>query len=556
MKPFGNSSLHFYPRKEFGGSFRPLQFFRRAVIIRRRVWAVLPLIEVQDGYSMRKLLLLVLLHLALFNQYPPASACSCVRPAPPCKAFRVASAVFVGSVTGASVVSVEQEVVAIGKGREKITYQEKVFRFSLEHVYKGVEGLETQVQTGPALGGDCGYPFENGERYLVYADRDSKTGMLHTSICSRTAAVSMASDDLDFLRGLPESALKSRISGTVSRYTNENDKAGFRTIQLLSSVRVIVSGQGKRYEAVTNNDGVYQLVGLPPGSYKVEADLPGNLSHPTRSVNLAQGDCAQADILTESSGGISGRIVDNEGNPVVGIRLDLIPVDVIDLINASRRVMLSHSESTDKEGRYKFENIPPGKYYFGFDLVYETRTDYPYPRTYFPGASDRAQATVLNLGDGERLTGVDLSLLPRIPIRTIRGVLLWPDGRPVSRAQILLKDAADIEKDYRIYATAEVDEKGQFSIKGFEGVECWLHAWTMEGIRFLRAEPVKIQVDNGIQSVRLTIKEQDSRTQEKQSKKPLRRREARRRNEHSRVLGSQVVDVGRFRCAVAALGLR
>jgi hypothetical protein len=457
---------------------------------------------------MRKLLLLVFLALAIVQSIPTdIKACSCVRPSPPCQAYRGASAVFVGSVTGAETVSIERDVYAIGKGREKITEKEKVFRFLLEQVYKGVEGLETQVQTGPALGGDCGYPFKNGERYLVYAYRDSKTGVLHTSICSRTAAVSDASDDLNFLRGLPESASKTRISGTVRRYINEHDTTGFRRTQSLPSVKVIVSSQGKRYEAVTNDDGVYQLVGLPPGTYKVEADLPGNLSRPIQSVNLAQGDCAQADIMSESNGGIRGKVIDNQGNPVIGIRLDLIPIDVIDLDNPSKRVILSHSEKTDKEGRYRFEGIPPGKFYFGFNLVYEPRTDYPYPRTYLPGTPDRARATILNLGDGEQLTDIDLSLPPRMAVRSIRGVLLLPDGRPVSRGQVLLKDAADIDKDYRIYAAEEVDKKGQFSIKGFDGVECWLHAWTMEGMRFLHAEPLRIRVDSVVEYVRLTLRD-------------------------------------------------
>jgi hypothetical protein len=470
---------------------------------------------------MRKQLILVLLALAAYSsESSRVFACSCVVPAPPCQAYRDASAVFVGTVTDVSTTSVE-EVRADGKGRDKNIYQEKVFRFSLEQVYKGIDGFQAQVQTGPALGGDCGYPFEKGERYLVYAYRDSKTGMLHTSICSRTAPVSQAGDDLGFLRGLPESASKTRISGKVIRYTNEVDKTGFRMIQPLASVRVIVSGQGRQYEAITNDGGVYQLVGLPPGRYELEADLPGNLSNSAQTVRLAQGDCAQANILTESNGGVRGKVIDNEGQAVAGIRLDLIPVDVIDLNNASQRVIRSHSERTDKEGRYVFKNIPPGKYYFGFNLVYETRTDYPYPRTYFPGTSDRAQAAILTLRDGEQLAGIDLPLLTRIPVRKIQGVFLWSDGRPVTRGQILLKDTIDTDQDDRIFATAEVDGKGQFSIDGFEGIQCWLHGWTMEGQGFFHAEPIMIRVNNGVQPVRLIIKRQDkNQIQHNPDKKP------------------------------------
>lgn len=450
-----------------------------------------------------------------------ADACSCAASLPPCQAFRDASAVFVGLVTDVSSISVEQEVYAPGKGRESVKYEEKVFHFSIEQIYKGVKELEVKVQTGPALGGDCGYPFKKGERYLVYAQGDSKTGSLHTSICTRTAHASNAGEDLNFLRALPDSASKTWLSGEVSRYTNERDESGYRRIQPLASVKVVISGQNKRYEVFTNEDGLYQIVDLSPGAYKVDADLPGNLSRKTQTVQLAAGNCAQANILTESNGGISGKVIDNEGQAVTGIRLHLIPVDVIDLDNPPQRVMQSHSEETDNQGRYSFQNIPPDRYFLGFNLVYPTRTDYPYPRTYFPGTPNRIHATIITLRDGEQLTGFDLPLPPRIAVRTVEGVLLWSDGSPVAQGHILLKDTADTENNDRIYATADTDEKGRFSIKAFEGTECWLHAWTMGNRKFLNAGPLRIIVNNGLQPVKLIMQREGINPKhESQGKKP------------------------------------
>jgi hypothetical protein len=47
--------------------------------------------------------------------------------------------------------------------------------------------------------GDCGYDFQTGETYLVYADDDEETGQLATSICRRTTRLSDAGPDLAYL---------------------------------------------------------------------------------------------------------------------------------------------------------------------------------------------------------------------------------------------------------------------------------------------------------------------------------------------------------------------
>src|SRR5271156_2958977 len=60
--------------------------------------------------------------------------------------------------------------------------------FQVLHTYKGGQQTQVQIETGYG-GGDCGFSFEVGERYLVYANRDNESGELSTSICSGTATV-------------------------------------------------------------------------------------------------------------------------------------------------------------------------------------------------------------------------------------------------------------------------------------------------------------------------------------------------------------------------------
>ncbi|HEY7403202.1 MAG TPA: hypothetical protein VIB39_06750 [Candidatus Angelobacter sp.] len=60
---------------------------------------------------------------------------------------------------------------------------------------------DTRVETGLG-GGDCGFPFEQGESYLVFAWKESD-GALSTGICSGTAKLGNSGAERRLLRGEP-----------------------------------------------------------------------------------------------------------------------------------------------------------------------------------------------------------------------------------------------------------------------------------------------------------------------------------------------------------------
>jgi hypothetical protein len=70
-------------------------------------------------------------------------------------------------------------------------------RFKIEESWKGTLSKEATVFTGQG-GGDCGYKFEVGQRYLVYAYRYNDAD-LGTNICQRTASLIEAAEDLKVL---------------------------------------------------------------------------------------------------------------------------------------------------------------------------------------------------------------------------------------------------------------------------------------------------------------------------------------------------------------------
>ena len=109
----------------------------------------------------------------------PAFACSCIEPPPPQEAAQQAAAVFTGTVVSVTQVGNQQEV-----------------RIRVERVWKGAKCGEVTILT-PLDEAACGYTFQTGQSYLVYAERQQ--GKLSTNLCSRTNLTSQAGGDLTAL---------------------------------------------------------------------------------------------------------------------------------------------------------------------------------------------------------------------------------------------------------------------------------------------------------------------------------------------------------------------
>ena len=143
---------------------------------------------------------------------PEASACatcSC-RPKQPRVARDSAQGVFSGRVIALSDRPVpspdtslrgaarrDAEIAYLGRADERLRVTIEVYR-----VWKGAFGTQADVYTANECC-ICGFAFELGKEYLVYAYRP-RSGRLHTSICSRTRAIAQAEADLEALGpGMP-----------------------------------------------------------------------------------------------------------------------------------------------------------------------------------------------------------------------------------------------------------------------------------------------------------------------------------------------------------------
>jgi hypothetical protein len=129
--------------------------------------------------------------------------------------------------------------------------------------------------------GDCGFHFQVGETYLVYADADEESDVITTDACSRTRRLSEAGEDLAFLyywKNFGKAA--SRLEGFVTSdplYLRGRDAAHYSDRIDAPVPRVTLqlkSPEATRY-AESDEHGRFVFDGLEEGNYTVTGFAPG-----------------------------------------------------------------------------------------------------------------------------------------------------------------------------------------------------------------------------------------------------------------------------------------
>ena len=119
-------------------------------------------------------------------------ACKCAQPGTPSEELEKFSAVFAGRVVSIRH-SFDPDAASVSP-EDRTTVG-----FEVNAVWKGTV-YEDMYITTPPTGGSCGFTFVEGEEYIVYA-HDSAYGddSYTVGICSRTALLGQALDDIDAL---------------------------------------------------------------------------------------------------------------------------------------------------------------------------------------------------------------------------------------------------------------------------------------------------------------------------------------------------------------------
>jgi hypothetical protein len=207
------------------------------------------------------------------------------------------------------------------------------------------------------------------------------------------------------------------------------------------------SDKGRTYDANTDGDGRYEVKQLPAGRYTVSASRSNYVAHTLGQkrpggagarIDVADGQTVAAvDFKLMRAGVITGRVVDEAGDPVTDVQVAPVRSQ---LMNGTRQMMpTGRGANTNDLGEFRIFGLPPGRYYIA--AVYrgamggDTDDRSGYAPTYYPGTGNAAQAQQITIAAGQTVGGMNFTLLP---VRTVKvsGIALDAEGRPLSSAYI------------------------------------------------------------------------------------------------------------------------
>jgi uncharacterized GH25 family protein len=420
--------------------------------------------------------------------FETARACSCMERDSAVKAYAKADAVWVGTISN------------VQPGVGKSAFRDMRATFLVDEALKGKKSEKLDVFTS-SQGTACGYPFENGGSYLVYAYRDAETKELQTSICGRTRrlAIGVEEDEIEILRSLSRGILQPRIYGVVYElirglYPLREDY--WKVREPMPNVKIIARNGKKAFESVSDSKGRFSIANLQKGKYKLEFIVPAGYKlggdywdesseeerDQYKNIELEISDTDSPDQLTIETrvdGRIKGNVVDENGKPVgKDIMVSLVSKKTVG--NEMGDIDYVHA-FTDASGDFEFFGIPPGEYYLGFNLETRPNKNFPYPRTYYPAASEISEAKIIVLAKAEKLDGFVLSLPKKVKEVEVKGKVVDAEGNPLKGAVVeryglyygewregepyIMKNIKQPTFEGRV----ETDEKGEFMLKLLKG---------------------------------------------------------------------------------------
>jgi hypothetical protein len=448
----------------------------------------------------------VLIVMLLLGPVMSRTAQACVCPAiPACAAVWRADAVFVGTVVDRTseplggklswtVNKVIVNQVLLGSADWFITLV-PTSRPTAEEIAQSERHAQPLT-----FSSSCEYDFRPGSQYLIYARRGAD-GRLATAMCSGTKPIEQAAGDLDYIAGIPLAEPTGRVYGTIDRTQLSAANRTVRETVPAAGVRVALTSATKRLTVTTDAEGKLD-VQVPPGDYTVAPVVPGTVRvyGAPQGVSVPARGCAPVYFSLTSNGRIEGRVTEQDGTPVSGASVDVIPADV-PLDHRFAAFRSAPSGSTDETGRFAVDAILPGRYVLAVNARLGPRLVSPYATTFFPSGG-RQEAREIDLGDGERKSALNIVVTP-LAETTISGVVLFDDERPAADAFVTV--TPNDHEGMSIGATT-TDRGGAFEVRVLAGITYLIKArvGTQEGNR--QTETVVFVEEEQKQGLRLVIR--------------------------------------------------
>jgi hypothetical protein len=214
-------------------------------------------------------------------------------------------------------------------------------------------------------------------------------------------------------------------------------------------VRAVCAPLKVNKAVLTDGNGRYEIADLPAGRYTVSFSRANYVraSHgqrrllgPGAPIDIANGQVVtRVDAALARSGVITGRIVDEFGDPITGVQVT--PTRYMFIDGERRMQPFGLSGMTNDLGEYRIYGLAPGRYSISATLrnygVGDTSDRSAYAPTYSPGTGNAAEAQRLTIAPGQTIPAINMTLVPVIAMH-VSGAAVDSRGRPLAGGNVTM----------------------------------------------------------------------------------------------------------------------
>jgi hypothetical protein len=180
-----------------------------------------------------------------------------------------------------------------------------------------------------------------------------------------------------------------------------------------------------------------------------------------QQVTVVRGQESRLDLRLERGASLSGTVRYDDGSPAAGLFVSLWRKEKDGTLKQASGGLdkLANQHRTDDLGHYRVAALPPAEYMVSVHLRsltvgmsggpllgaggYIETAATPNVQIYSGGTARRSEAKLISVGNGQDITGADVTI-PISKLHTVSGIVIAKqDGHPLSSGSVVLLDPSD-----------------------------------------------------------------------------------------------------------------
>ena len=408
----------------------------------------------------------------------PCFACSCEANLRTCNHLH-ADAIFVGTVV---------ELVPVKHVFDGESWPGYSMRLSVERSLKGNLGGEVSVETGSG-GGDCGTPLPPGDRYLIFAYKNTDT-KLWTGSCNGDQKLKSDADVVAAIEPIQtaitpgKGSLYGLVTYTAPVVWDKNGKPVGGGTRAVPGLLMKATSETNTFTTFTGKNGNYEFKNLKNGHYTITPDLQPDWAYDQHfsaeryERSVADGSCAKIDFPLQQTTRLQARVTLAPGEQFG------VPPDGTFGLQTAVAIPVGLEKTNDRsgikatiepDGYFDLWPIPPGDYYVGINISTSPTPQAPFVPTYYPGVTDKNAARVVHLDEGESKY-IEFPPPEFASKRMVHLVAIGSDGKPLPKVRATLEDLQHPGNMFDDMVDVDLDANGAGTMDIYAGVAYHLHA--------------------------------------------------------------------------------